>query len=218
MNRRESLRALGIGVAATGLLLDASCKNNTTETKQTESNGAAPESTQSSYDATRGPGEIEYNKKVKAEKFFDAHEMATITILADIIIPKDDKSGSASDAKVPEFIEFIVNDMPEHQTPMRGGLRWLDMQCLNRYNATFKDATNAQQLEMVTAIAYPKRAKPEMAQGVSFFNRMRDLTASGFYTSQIGIKDIGYVGNSPNKWDGVPADVLKQYGITSPWG
>jgi len=218
MNRRESLRALGIGVAATGLLLDASCKSKTTETKQSENNGAAPESAQSSYDATRTHEEIERNKKVKAEKFFDAHEMATITILADIIIPKDDKSGSASDAKVPEFIEFIVNDMPEHQTPMRGGLRWLDMQCLNRYNSTFKDCTNTQQLEMVTAIAYPKRAKPEMAQGVSFFNRMRDLTASGFYTSQIGVKDLGYVGNSPNKWDGVPADVLKQYGIASPWG
>ena len=65
--------------------------------------------------------------------------MATITILGDIIIPKDEVSGSASDAKVPDFIEFIVKDMPEHQTPMRGGLRWLDMQCLNRYEKAFKD-------------------------------------------------------------------------------
>lgn len=217
MNRRESLRTLGIGVAATGLLLDASCKNNTTETTQP---GASiePKSASSSTDATRTPEEIERDKKLKAEKFFNEHEMATITILADIIIPKDDKSGSASDAKVPEFIAFIVNDMPEHQTPMRGGLRWLDLQCLNRYNTTFREASNAQQLEMVNMIAYPKRARPEMAQGVSFFNRMRDLTATGFFTSEMGLKDMGYVGNSPNKWDGVPADVLKQYGITSPWG
>jgi gluconate 2-dehydrogenase gamma chain len=218
MNRRESLRTLGLGVVTTGLLLDASCKNGTaTETKE-PGVSEVPESSSSTADPSRTPEEVERDKKLEGEKFFNEHEMATITILADIIIPKDDKSGSASDAKVPEFIGFIVNDMPEHQTPMRGGLRWLDMQCLNRYNATFREATPAQQLEMVTMIAYPKRAKPEMAQGVSFFNRMRDLTATGFFTSKMGIKDVGYVGNTPNQWKGVPADVLKQYGIATVWG
>jgi gluconate 2-dehydrogenase gamma chain len=82
------------------------------------------------------PEEVERENKIKAEKYFDEHEMATITVLADIIIPKDDKSGSASDAKVPEFIEFIVKDIPSHKLPMRGGLKWLDMQCLNRYGNT----------------------------------------------------------------------------------
>jgi gluconate 2-dehydrogenase gamma chain len=164
-------------------------------------------------EAGRLPTEIERNKKLNAEKFFNAHEMATITVLADIIIPKDAKSGSASDAKVPDFIEFIVKDMPGHKTPMRGGLRWLDVQCLNRYNKTFVDASNPQQIEMVTAIAYPKKAKPELQQGVAFFNLMRNLTASGFYTTRIGIDDLGFVGNAPNKWTGVPADVLKQYGM-----
>jgi gluconate 2-dehydrogenase gamma chain len=139
--------------------------------------------------------------------------MATITVLGDIIIPKDARSGSASDAKVPDFIEFIVKDMPEHKTPMRGGIRWLDVQCLNRYNKSFVDATSGQQIEMVTEIAYPKKSKPEMQQGVSFFNLMRNLTATGFFTSKIGIEDIGYVGNSPNQWKGVPLDVLKQYGM-----
>lgn len=215
MNRRESLKALGIGVAATGLLLDASCKHPAPEPTH---GTPIPESASSSSDATRTPEEVERDKKLNNEKFFNSHEMATITILADLIIPKDDKSGSASDAKVPDFIEFIVKDMPEHQTPMRGGLRWLDLQCLNRYNNTFRETTNAQQIEMLNMIAYPKRAKPEMAQGVSFFNRMRDLTATGFFTSEMGVKDVGYVGNSPNKWEGVPADVLKQYGIATVWG
>ena len=146
-------------------------------------------------------------------KFFTANEMATITILGDIIIPKDEISGSASDAKVPEFIEFIVKDMPDHKTPMRGGLRWLDLQCLNRYNKTFVEATSSQQIEMVTAIAYPKKAKPEMHLGVAFFNLMRNLVATGFYTSEMGVKDIGYIGNAPFQWNGVPADVLKQYNM-----
>ncbi len=207
MNRRDSLKFLGFGTLSTSLLLDA-CKPHDTKLAEDTTNKTASVS-----EAGRQPFEIERDRKLMAEQFFNDHEMATITVLGDIIIPKDERSGSASDAKVPAFIEFIVKDMPEHQTPMRGGLRWLDLQCLNRYNKTFVDASHDQQIEMVTAIAYPAKAKPEMQQGVSFFNRMRDLTASGFYTTKMGIEDLGYVGNAPGKWEGVPADVLKQYGM-----
>lgn len=205
MNRRDSLKAIGFTTVSATLLLDA-CKPGEKEAAETPAGVVAPEE-------GRLPEEVERNKKLNAYKFFDAHEMATITLLADIIIPKDEKSGSASDAKVPEFIEFIVKDMPRHQVPLRGGLRWLDLQCLNRYNKTFAESTSAQQIEMVTEIAYPRKAKPEMAQGVAFFNRMRDLTATGFFTTKMGIDDLGYMGNAPGKWTGVPADVLKQYGM-----
>jgi hypothetical protein len=133
--------------------------------------------------------------------------------LADIIIPKDAVSGSATDAKVPDFIEFIVKDMPEHQTPMRGGLRWINIEALKRFNKSFPELTHEQQIAIVDDIAYPEKARPEMKQGVAFFNLMRDLTTTGFYTSEIGVKDIGYMGNLPNQWNGVPADVLKQYGV-----
>jgi gluconate 2-dehydrogenase gamma chain len=122
-------------------------------------------------------------------------------------------SGSASDAKVPDFIEFIVKDMPKHQLPLKGGLRWLDMQCLTRYEKAFKNCTPQQQIEMVEMIAYPKKAKPEMSQGVEFFKLMRNLTATGFYTSEIGVKDIGYAGNKPTQWNGVPPEILKQYNL-----
>lgn len=207
MNRRESLKAIGLSAVATGVLVEA-CKTDPKKAGENQPVAAGGEDA-----AGREAFELERNKKLQGEKFFTDHEMATITVLADIIIPKDDKSGSASDAKVPEFIEFIVKDIPSHQTPMRGGLRWLDVQCMNRYNAAFKDATKDQQLEMVNDIAYPEHAKPGMEQGVSFFNRMRDLTASGFYTTEMGFEDLGYVGNMPNKWEGVPADILKQYGM-----
>ena len=139
--------------------------------------------------------------------------MATIAVLCDIIIPADDVSGSATQAKVPEFIEFIVKDMPQNQTPMRGGLRWLDIQSNKNYEKPFVDCSTQQQISIIDQIAYPKKAKPEMQQGVSFFNLMRNLTASGFYTSEIGIKDIGYKGNTPNQWAGVPDDILKQYNL-----
>jgi hypothetical protein len=146
-------------------------------------------------------------------KFFTPEEFATVTVLADIIIPKDEKSGSASDAKVADFIEFIVKDEPGYQTPLRGGLRWLDMHCLNAYEKAFKDCSAQQQIEVVDQIAYPAKAKPEMSYGVSFFNLMRNLTATGFYSTQIGWNDIGYVGNKPNQWNGVPGDVQKQYNV-----
>jgi hypothetical protein len=206
MNRRDSLKALGLGTLSAGLLLEA-CKTETKKTAE-EAVPAAGETPPG-----RQPFEVERDKKLNADKFFTAAEMATITVLGDIIIPKDEKSGSASDAKVPDFIEFIVKDIPEHQTPMRGGLRWLDLQCLNRFGKTFTDCSKAEQIQMVDLIAYPKKATPDMAQGVAFFNRMRDLTASGFFTSEMGVKDVGYAGNAPNKWVGVPADVLKQYGM-----
>ena len=206
MNRRESLKAIGLTAVSTGVLLEA-CKTDNKKSK------SATATTADESNAGREAFETERNKKLNEERFFTDHEMLTITVLADMIIPKDEKSGSASDAKVPEFIEFIVKDIPSHQVPMRGGLRWLDIQCLNRYNNTFKDATGEQQLEMVNDIAWPEKVKPGMEQGVAFFNRMRDLTASGFFTSEMGVKDLGYAGNMPNKWEGVPEDVLKQYGL-----
>ncbi len=206
MNRRDSLKALGLGTLSAGLLLEA-CKTDTKKGAEESTTAAAGD------EVGRQPFEVERDKKLHADKFFTTAEMATITILADIIIPKDDKSGSASDAKVPDFIEFIVKDMPDHQTPMRGGLRWLDLQCLNRFGKPFTDCAKNQQIELIDMIAYPAKAKPEMAQGVAFFNRMRDLTASGFFTSEIGVKDIGYAGNQPGKWTGVPEDILKHYGM-----
>src|SRR5688572_26315024 len=204
MDRRKSLKLIVTGAIAAPTVI-AGCK--TDDKKEVVKD---PE-----FSLDRNPDEVKYEKELLAkEKFFTDHEMATITILADIIIPKDDVSGSASEAKVPEFIEFIVKDMPHHQTPLRGGLRWLDMQCLNKYNNAFKDCTQQQQIELVDQIAYPQKAKPEMAQGVSFFNKMRDMVATGFYTSQIGVKDVGYIGNVATQWNGVPDDVLKQYGLS----
>lgn len=205
MNRRQSLKILGLTTLSTTVLLEA-CKPGTDQSTLTTT-PVEPAI------AGRQEFEIARDKKLNADQFFNPHEMATITVLANIIIPKDQKSGNASDAKVPEFIEFIVKDIPAHQLPMRGGLKWLDLQCLNRFQKPFKDIPQEQQTQMLDLIAYPERAKKGMEQGVAFFSLMRNLTASGFFTSEIGIKDLGYVGNVPNKWEGVPADVLKQYNL-----
>jgi gluconate 2-dehydrogenase gamma chain len=206
MDRRNSLKTIAIGSLSVGVLLDA-CKSK----DEAEAAKLAVKEAGTTFTLDRQPEELEHYKKVTATTFFTSHELATITILGDIIIPKDEVSGSASEAGVPAFIEFIVKDMPDHQTPMRGGLRWLDLQSYKKYEKAFKDCSAEQQLSLVDEIAYPKKAKPAMMQGVAFFNLMRNLTATGFYTSQMGVKDIGYMGNSPNQWKGVPDDVLAQY-------
>ena len=200
MDRRHSIKAMILGTVSTTVLVEA-CKNASTTVAEVNMDDRMQE-------------EKDYLVKVKAQpNFFTEDEMATITILSDIIIPKDSVSGSATDAKVPEFIEFIVKDMPDHQVPMRGGLKWLDLHSYKKHGKAFRACSSKEQIGIVDEIAYPKKAAPEVAQGVSFFNKIRDLVTTGFYTAEIGVKDLGYMGNVPNMWAGVPEDVLKQYGL-----
>ncbi len=158
--------------------------------------------------------EEERDKKLFAEQFFNKHELASITVLVDIIIPRDALSGSASDSGVPAFIEFMAKDKQEIQTPLRGGLSWLDIQAKRRFEKDFISISDSERIQIVEDIAYPDRKKkPGMSQGVAFFSLVRNLTASGFWSSQIGIQDIGYAGNTPNQWNGPPAEVIRQYGL-----
>lgn len=203
MNRRDSLKAIAVGTVSVGALLSCNTDKDTEAGKGGSKAGV--------YGRT--PEEKEKDEQLFAETFFTKEELATITVLGDIIIPKDDRSGSASEAGVPDFIEFIVKDQPSYQLPMRGGLKWLDMRSLKMFNKSFVDASPEQRIELVELIAYPGKESPENTQGVSFFNLMRNLTATGFFTSKIGIEDMGYMGNRPNAWDGVPDEVLKQYGL-----
>jgi gluconate 2-dehydrogenase gamma chain len=203
MDRRKYLKSLVVGTAGAGVLLQSQSCETKTEVKTEERK----------FTIDRTPAEIERENRLMDEKFFDDHEMKTISILADIIIPKDEKSGSATDAGVPDFIEFIVKDRPSYKIPMRGGLKWLDLQCMKRFDKDFISCSESERIQVIDDIAYPEKAKPEMKQGVSFFNTMRDLTACGFFTSKIGLEDLGYMGNKPNQWDGVPQEVLDQYGL-----
>lgn len=211
MKRRDLLKnialtSVGVATSATGLTA------NTTQNEELVAGGGKKKKGKAAPGRT--PEEVERDAKLMAETFFTPHEMATITVLCDIILPADTNSGSASQAGVPAFIEFIAKDMPQHQTPLRGGLMWLDNQAMKRFGKKFVACAATERIQIVDDIAYPEQAKPAVKQGVSFFNLMRDLTMTGFYTTEMGIKDLGYVGNQPNVWQGVPEDVLKQYGLT----
>ncbi len=147
--------------------------------------------------------------------FFTAHEYETVKILVDLIIPKDERSGSATDAGVPEFMDFILNEQANRQNAMRGGLAWLNLECHRRYDRDFVTCSDAQRRAVLDDIAWPRRVKPEVSPGIPFFNSFRDLTASGFFTSRMGIDDLGYQGNTVvPEWKGCPDEVLKKLGLT----
>ena len=148
-------------------------------------------------------------------KQFTPHEWDTVRVLVDLIIPKDERSGGATEAGVPEFVDFMLGDDPDLQTPVRGGLAWLDHECDDRFGKTFLTCTDADRTALLNDIAWPKKAKPEYAAGVAFFNSFRDLTASGFYSSKLGVQDLRYIGNTfVAEWKGCPPEALAKLGVT----
>jgi hypothetical protein len=150
-----------------------------------------------------------------APKFFTAAEFRTVGVLADMIIPRDERSGSATDAGVPEFIDFMMIDRPGNQKWMREGLAWLDAQANSRFSKTFVQASISEREAILNDIAWPARAPAAMSAGVSFFNGFRDLTATGFWSSRIGVKDLRYVGNVfVQQWNGCPPAALRKLGVT----
>ncbi len=149
-----------------------------------------------------------------APKFFTAHEWRTVRVVVDLVIPRDARSGSATDVGVPEFMDFMMGDRPNDQIWMRGGLAWLDFECETRFGTTFLASRPTHRAAVLDDIAYPAKAPPSMHAGVAFFNRFRDLTASGFWTTKTGIEDLQYMGNKVMPgWHGCPDAALAKLGV-----
>jgi gluconate 2-dehydrogenase gamma chain len=148
-------------------------------------------------------------------KALSPHEWRTVRILCDWIIPADEQSGSASQAGVPEFLDDWLNwKRGDLLDEIRGGLTWLDMESNRSFRYDFADCSNAQQKRILDRIAYPGKAAPENAGAVEFFNTLRDLVVSGFFTSRMGIRDLPYVGNEPqSEWTGCPSAVEAKLGV-----
>jgi len=164
--------------------------------------------------AARAVAELRRRGQTYQPRFFTAHEYQTVRVLVDLIIPNDERSGSATDAGVPEFMDFIVGDQTSRQTAMRGGLAWLDTECRERFGKAFVDGDDGQRRAVLDDIAWPARARPEMSHGVAFFNSFRDLTATGFWSSKMGVEDLGYLGNTVvPEWKGCPDEQLRKLGV-----
>ncbi len=209
MDRRESIKSILLGSMATGTFI--AC------------DPAAPEADNLKVTDDLSPGKYGRTEKEKLRdkqiinsSFLTESEIDTLATLCDLILPEGDGYSSASSAGVPEFLEFIVKDMPNHQLPIRGGLMWLDNFANESYQSRFISLSMDQQKALLDQIAFPEEADPSLSQGVKFFSLVRNLTLTGFYTSEIGVKELGYAGNMPNVWDGVPQEVLDRHGMSNP--
>lgn len=207
IGRRGLLKLLGTAPLAAGL----------TATETAEAAPLPPEAlvVQAAQGVSRAAG------KAYTPQFLTSHEYATARVLADIIIPRDERSGSASEAGVPEFMDFMMvdpqispSDREERQVAMRGGLAWLDLECADRFAKTFIECTEAERTNVIDDIAWPRKARPEYEQGAAFFSDFRDFTASGFWSSRPGVQDLQYQGNTfVAEWKGCPEAMLTRLGV-----
>jgi hypothetical protein len=216
IGRRSALRLIGTAPIAVAFTLGAN-----------EAAAAAEKAATAVKAAAAG--------KAYVPKFFNPQEWKTVRVLVDVIIPKDDRSGSATDAGVPEFMDYLMNDPTDtdlqrerRQTAMRGGLAWINSVSERRFGHAFADASETERTAILDEIAYSKDEQEDEAEmreprdlrvmvkhGPSFFNSFRDLTASGFWSSKMGVEDLGYIGNRfVAEWKGAPPEVLAKLGLS----
>jgi hypothetical protein len=200
MDRRESIKSMILGSMAAGLGVQGCTTPEVMEDKIWQ------------YSYGRTAAEAAFDEKLLAEKYFNDSELQTIGILANLILPPNEK-GTIEQAGVVDFIEFMAKDVPEFQVRIRGGLMWLNGHCNAKYNTTFVGCSQAQQKEVLDKIAFPLPDADEQPHEIQFFSLMRNLVVTGYFTSEVGIKELGYVGNTPNVWDGVPQEVLDDHGM-----
>jgi hypothetical protein len=139
---------------------------------------------------------------------FNDREFRTVRRLTELIIPADDVSGSAVEAGAPEFIDLIASHNEDLATQLTGGLAWLERASEKRTGKGFLDASAAEQTALLDTIASSKTAPDEIRPGVAFFDWMRRLTADAFYTSPVGVKDLGYKGNKGMTVFQIPAAAI----------
>ena len=142
----------------------------------------------------------------------------TAAALCDVIIPADEFSPAASAVGVVDFIdEWISAPYPKQRADREvvlPGLAWIDEEAHKRFGRGFAELAATQHAAICDDICHEPRAKDEYKAAARFFDRVRDLTAEGFYTTDAGMKDLGYVGNVPMaKFDGPPPEVLKHLGL-----
>lgn len=204
MDRRESLKSMVLGSMALGFTLESCVKETPKEVIEDKI---------WNYTYGRTPEEAAFDEKLMSEQFFKDNELETIRTLANLILPPNE-NGTIEQAGVVEFIEFMTKDVPEFQVKIRGGLMWLNNHCNTKYNTVFVNCTEYQQKEVLDSIAFPNPEAVEQVQEVQFFSLMRNLVLTGYFTSEVGIKELDYKGNTPNNWDGVPQEVLDEHGLS----
>ena len=204
MKRRDSIKTIALSSLGASLFMESCYDVSKEKIKRSLTR----------YEYGRTKLEKLYDDKLFNEKFFTEDELITLDKICNIILPPNEY-GSIRDAEVVQLIEFMAKDIPTYQKPLRDGLIWIDSESESRFNKIFNQLNEENQKEIFDDIAYydPNKSIDEYPEEVQWFNLVRNLTMTGYFTSEVGIKELGYKGNAPNVWDGVPKDVLDQYGL-----
>lgn len=206
MDRRDSIKSIMLGSIGFGVLFEGCVTGVSSEDVK---------KTISKFQYGRTDKELAYDKKLFSIQCFSKKEMKSITQLCNLILPPNE-FGSIEDAEVPELIEFMAKDIPGYEIPIKDGLLMLDKISKQKNSMVFINCNEIEQKKILDQMAFPDpdMSSSEQKEEVKWFSLMRNLTMTGYYTSKVGIEELGYVGNTPNVWDGVPQDVLDQYGLS----
>lgn len=144
-------------------------------------------------------------------------QRATATVLSDLIIPADDESPAASKVGVIDFIdEWISAPYPNNQRDkpvVLQGLAWLDQESQRRFKNNFSALIEKERVAICDDLSAAKPAS-QFEEAAKFFARYRALTAGGYYTTPVGMKDLRYVGNvAMTTFDGPPPELMKKLGL-----
>lgn len=206
ISRRKALTILGVApIVGVGALVEQQQQQQ--PTRQTHE---APN--QPARDTKQPP------RTQPRRKFFTPRELRTVRVLADDIMPRDERSGSATEAGVPDFMDYnlsVEDTTNETRIAWRGGLRWIDTESRRRFGVPYASASAAQRHQILDDIAWPDRVRPELRHGAAFFARFRDMTAAGFFSSAMGFRDLQYMGNTfVPVWTGCPEAALRKLGVS----
>ena len=221
MDRREALKV--ITAAAASVAMTEGLLPSVADAQHPVVPGPKPRAGAAAVPPATGPrGTITdpdlLHAKANWPRVLTAAELVTLSALCDMIIPADEKSPSASAVGVPAYINEYVSAPYEWAeralVRVRGGLTWIDVESGKRFSKRFAALTNAERTQICDDICYAPKAKPGFQAGARFFDEIRDLTSSGFYTSDAGMKDLQYIGNvALARFDGPPAEVLRKLGL-----
>ena len=205
MKRRDSIKTITLGAIGASYLLNGCYGVPQEKIKRSLTR----------YQYGRTPQEKLYDDKLFNQEFFTDEELTTLNKLCNLILPPNDY-GSIEEAEVVQLIEFMAKDIPSYQKPLRDGIDWINEQSELNFNQKFIDISENSQKQIIDKIAYydPNLDMNDLPEEVQWFNLLRNLTLTGYFTSEVGIKELGYKGNSPNVWDGVPQEVLDDHGLS----
>jgi hypothetical protein len=221
MNRRRALKVLGIAPLAAASALGQQPQQQTPPPQGGPAKQTHEGPTQPAQNTKQPP------RSAPKSKFFTQRELRTVRVLADDIIPRDERSGSATEAGVVEYVDFhlsLTDTSDDTRTAWRGGLRWLDTESRRRFGVAYAAAPESKRHAILDDISFPNGVPtgappgggipPQLRYGAAFFARARDMIGSGFFSSAMGFKDLQYIGNTFNpNWNGCPPAALEKLGV-----